>query len=95
MGIFFKRGAEHTFFKFGLNSGYTWFTTARMIVYGFVGILAINQITRGNIWGEVSETSEVYIPLLAHPEQRFRRHPATDSGFVGDDDETSTSKKQR
>mmetsp|Transcript_69903 Transcript_69903/g.81529 ORF Transcript_69903/g.81529 Transcript_69903/m.81529 type:complete len:99 (+) Transcript_69903:100-396(+) len=82
-------GAEHTFFKFGVNSGYSWGSTARSVILAVMGVCMINQLCRGNIMGRVTETSEVYVPVaLSRPTPR--NTPPMMDGFAGDDDTPNT-----
>jgi hypothetical protein len=73
-------GAQSTFFHHGVQSETPWSSTFRSVAFALVGIATVNQICRGNIWGEVTEESEVYVPL---PVQRRSERQISTTGFVG------------
>ncbi|CUF14454.1 Hypothetical protein, putative [Bodo saltans] len=77
-------GAQGSFFRQGLRSEFPWSSTFRSLLYATVGIAIINQMCRGNIWGEVAEGGEVVIPL---PLIRKKDRNLSSSGFVGGSDQ--------
>jgi hypothetical protein len=76
-------GAQASFFRQGLRSETPWSSTFRSLAYAVVGIAVINQICRGNVWGDVAEGAEVFVPL---PMIKKNERSLSSSGFAGDKD---------